>query len=258
MKNITMKNNKQNKESFVVYGKHAVYMILEKHIHLVECVLFTSHVGVESSFNNFLNILNKNKITLSEVSTDEITKFSGSEKHQGICVKIKNFPYTNIGDFIEQDKEKEKSLVVVLDHLEDPHNVGAIARTACGLSAEALFVPEYNQAPVDGSAIKISVGSIFSIPVVKFVNMAQTLKVLKDNGYWVYGLDMNGTPIDKVSFSDKVAIVVGNEHDGMKRLTTDTCDEIISLPQNENLESYNASVAASLAMYEYVRQMKSL
>ena len=143
----------------------------------------------------------------------------------------------------------------MLDELQDPHNVGAIIRSAAAFGATGVLLPEHNQAPVTGTVIKTSAGMVFRIPLVKIGNVNQTLRLLKEKGYWVYGLAMDGSSnLQKTTFDTPVVFVIGNEGEGIRQKTLELCDIKITIPMNPRCESLNAAVAASVVLYEWSRE----
>jgi 23S rRNA (guanosine2251-2'-O)-methyltransferase len=154
--------------------------------------------------------------------------------------------------------ESRKGLILVaLDEVQDPHNLGAIARSAVNLGAQALILPERRSAPVTGAVVAASAGAIQKIPVVSVVNLGQALERLKEEGFWVYGADASGRPAWDAVFNTPLVLVIGSEGYGMRPLVTSICDEVVSIPQAEGgVESLNASCAASVLLYEVARQVR--
>jgi 23S rRNA (guanosine2251-2'-O)-methyltransferase len=143
---------------------------------------------------------------------------------------------------------------VLLDELHDPHNVGAIIRSAAAFGASAILMPEHNQSPITGTVIKTSAGMVFRIPIVKIGNVNQTVRLLKEKHMWSYGLVMDGdTTLQKAEFDSPTLIIVGNESDGIREKTLELCDVKLTIPMDPNCESLNASVAASVVLYEWSR-----
>jgi 23S rRNA (guanosine2251-2'-O)-methyltransferase len=144
----------------------------------------------------------------------------------------------------------------VLDELQDPHNVGAIIRSAAAFGALAVIIPEHNQAPVTGTVIKTSAGMVFRIPVVKVGNINHTLRVLKDELFTISGLVMNGsTKLKNMKFDTPTVYIVGNESEGIRQKTLELCDVTLSIPMDSRCESLNAATAASVVLYEYSRNI---
>lgn len=169
--------------------------------------------------------------------------------HQGIVLKIADYEYKDISSL-------NNETVVILDHLEDPHNLGAIIRTAAASSFDGIIIPKDREVGVTSTVVKASVGTIFDMDVVQVTNIKNTIEELKKEGFWIVGTSMNGSDYRQIDYSGKIALVIGNEGKGMSKLVTDSCDFLASIPIASNVESLNASVAAGIMMYEVVRNRK--
>jgi 23S rRNA (guanosine2251-2'-O)-methyltransferase len=162
--------------------------------------------------------------------------------------------YSSMEVALEQANKKQNPCIVLLDELHDPHNVGAIIRSAVAFGASAILMPKHNQSPVTGVVIKTSVGMVFRIPIVLIGNVNQTIRDLKDKGYWSYGLVMNGsTKLSDAKFDTPTLLIVGNESVGIREKTLELCDIPLSIPMDERCESLNAATATSIVLYEYSR-----
>ena len=174
--------------------------------------------------------------------------------HQGIILDVVDFSYTNLDDVISG---KENCCLVILDHLEDPHNLGAIIRTAEAALVDGIVIPKDRGVTVNATVIKTSVGAIENIPISMVTNLSNTIQDLKKEGFWIVGTDMeNSQDYRDIDYSGKVAIIIGNEGSGMSRLVRESCDFIARIPMYGKVNSLNASVAAGLMIYEVVRQKK--
>jgi 23S rRNA (guanosine2251-2'-O)-methyltransferase len=146
---------------------------------------------------------------------------------------------------------------VALDQIQDPHNLGAIARSAVNLGAKAIIMPERRSAPVSEAAVAASAGAIQKIPVVSVVNLGQALSRLRESGFWIYGADASGRPVWEMAFQAPLVLVIGSEGSGMRPLVRSLCDETVAIPQAAGgVESLNASCAASVLLYEVARQIR--
>lgn len=176
--------------------------------------------------------------------------------HQNTALKTAGYPFVPFEELLEAADADENAVFIVLDHLEDPQNVGAILRTACAIGAAGVIVPEDRASGVTPAAVRASAGGSEHLKIARVVNIVRALKALKERNVWATGLDWgedakNYTEID---FSGRVALVIGAEGAGISRLVRDTCDFIAVLPMAGEIQSLNASVAAAVAMYEIVRQ----
>lgn len=164
-------------------------------------------------------------------------------------------PLVDLGSFL-QDIEGKNGAVVLMHEMNDPHNVGAIIRSAAAFGALGVIVPTHNQSPISETVERVSVGTIHNVPIVKVVNINTAILKLKDAGFWIYGLTEKGSDsIYKTEFDKKTVIVVGNEHSGIAPEALKKCDFKIKIPIDKKVDSLNASVSASIALYEFSRQV---
>ena len=192
----------------------------------------------------------KQGITIKEVDERKLEYLTGGANHQGIVAFAAVKEYASVEDILAAAEERGEPLfVVVLDEIEDPHNLGAIIRTAECAGAHGVIIPKRRSAALSYAVGKASAGAVEYVPVARVTNIADTLDKLKALGVWVYGADMNGADYSKCNFSGAAAVVIGNEGKGLRRLVRDKCDEIVSLPMKGKINSLNASVAAGVLMY---------
>ena len=194
------------------------------------------------------------KIKLDKMISEEGQKFKNS---QGIVASITEYKYFEVQDILDYAAQKgEPPFIMVLDKIEDPHNLGAIIRSAECMGAHGVIIQKRNAAVVTEIVEKTAAGATSYMRVAKVTNITQTIKDLKKEGIWVYGLDMAGDVIYNVDLKGPIAIVVGNEGKGISRLVLENCDGVLSIPMYGSIESLNASVSAAIAMYEVKRQNK--
>ena len=191
--------------------------------------------------------------TAERAQLDKLTRFGN---HQGVALKTTGYPYVGFEELVEEVENDENALVIVLDHLEDPQNVGSILRTACAVGATGVVIPEDRACGITPAAVRASAGGAEHIKVAHVVNLPRAMESLKKAGVWLTGLDWgddakNYTDID---FKGRVGLVIGAEGRGISRLVRENCDFIAELPMPGGFESLNAGVAAAVAMYEVVRQ----
>lgn len=198
--------------------------------------------------NKILDELRKKNIKTIKVSKFELDqKVNGL--HQGIILDVPNYRYASLDDAII----KEDSLIVILDHIEDPHNFGAIIRTCEAAGVDAIIIPEDRSVEVNGTVVKTSVGTADKMKIVRVKNIVNTLSKLKKEGFWIFGTDMNGEDYSKLDYRGKCAIICGNEGSGMSRLVKENCDFIASIPMRGTVNSLNASVATAIIIFEAIR-----
>lgn len=163
--------------------------------------------------------------------------------HQGIVLKVAEYEYCDIS-------ELNSDIIVILDHLEDPHNFGAIIRTCEAAGITDIIIPKDRSVSVNSTVMKTSVGCLDRVNIASVTNIVSSIDYLKKNGYWIIGTDMNGTDYKEIDYSGKIAIVVGNEGNGMSRLVKESCDFIASIPMKGTVNSLNASVATAIILFE--------
>ncbi len=229
-----------------IYGKNVVKEAIEKKEKITKAVIY-------KNFNDeyLISSLQKLNIPIKYVEKYELDKLVNG-MHQGIIVNVPDYEYASLDDFIY----KEDSFVVILDHLEDPHNLGAIIRTCEAAGVDGIIIPKDRSVEVNATVIKVSTGAISNMNIARVTNLSRTIDELKKNGFWIVGTDMNGTLYDEVDYKGKIAIVIGNEGSGMSRIVRESCDFIASIPMIGTTNSLNASVATGIMVYEAVRQRK--
>ncbi len=199
-------------------------------------------------------------VRVRTVDRRELDRVAGASRHQGVALRVVLHEGESLKGLLERfPPESRKGLVLVaLDEIQDPHNLGAIARSAVNLGASALILPERRSAPVTGAVVAASAGAIQKLPVVSVVNLGQALERLKEAGFWVYGADAAGRPAWDTVFNTPLVLVIGSEGYGMRPLVASICDEVVSIPQAAaGVESLNASCAASVLLYEVARQVRT-
>ena len=178
--------------------------------------------------------------------------------HQGVALKTDAYPYVDFDDILRAVDDDENAKVVILDHLEDPQNVGSILRTACAIGATGVIIPEDRGAGVTPAAVRASAGASEYLKVARVVNLVRAMRQLKDANMWLTGLDWgkDAKPYTEIDFKGRAGLVIGAEGTGISRLVRETCDFIAVLPMRGEIESLNAGVAAAVCMYEMIREGK--
>ena len=195
------------------------------------------------------------KIPVKEVDRQKLDYLSGGAVHQGIIAFAAVKEYCTVEDIFACASERgEAPFIIVLDEVEDPHNLGAIIRTAECAGVHGVIVPKRRSAGLSYTVGKASAGAIEYMNVARVTNIAATVDDLKARGVWVYGADMNGTDYERCDFAGPCAIVIGNEGKGISRLVREKCDVIVSLPMKGRINSLNASVAAGILMYQAMKK----
>ena len=198
-------------------------------------------------------------IVIKEVDAKKLDFLCGQGNHQGVAAYAAAHAYACVAELLALAKERvEPPFFIVCDELEDPHNLGAIIRTAEAAVAHGVIIPKRRAASLSFSVSKAAAGALEYLPVARVGNLATTLDELKKEGLWIYGADMDGAPYCETDYSGPTALVIGSEGHGLGRLVKEKCDFIVSLPMKGQINSLNASVAAGILMYEVARQRAGL
>jgi len=224
-----------------IYGKNVAREKLHNNSKI-------NKIYLSEKFNDreILDLIRKNNIKVSFVKNYELDK-KVEGLHQGIVMEIddvKTYSY----DEIIPNIEKENPVIVMLDHLEDPHNFGAIIRTSEALGVDAIIIPTDRSVKVNSTVVKTSVGAIEYIPIIRVVNLNDTIRKLKEDGYWIIATDMDGEDYSKIDYNMPVCIVIGNEGKGISRMVSENSDIIASIPMKGKINSLNASVSCAIVL----------
>lgn len=237
-------------ENTYIYGKHAVKEALVARPDVVRAVFITTMDKDES----LTKILSGQKIQVRELNPKKLPKGVPQDAvHQGIVAEIDAKKLIiSYEDFIRTADVSSDTAFVLLGEIQDPHNVGAVIRSAAAFGAAAVLIPEHRQAQVNGTVIKVSVGTAFTIPLVQIGNVNNTVADLKERGFWIYGLDGEAEQVlADEGFEKPSVFVLGNEGEGIRQKTLEHCDIALRIPITENAESLNASVAAGIVLYAW-------
>lgn len=235
-----------------LYGRHAVLTALENpRRHLARLLL-------SKSFKNPEEIQKAHPhLKIDFISQDDLShKFGKDAVHQGIALETEPLATPPLEDIIAHNQDSESSLIILLDQVTDPHNVGAITRSAAAFGAHGIVMPKHQSAPLDSAILaKTACGGVEHIPLLVVTNFARSMEQLKKGGYWCIGLDERGEHfIDKAPLKGKIALILGAEGKGLRRLTQSNCDLLTKIPTNPAFPTLNVSNAAALSFYEYNRQ----
>ncbi len=233
----------------IIFGKNTVREAINKKRFIKELI-----ISQEKVLNEFpKNSLSKEtKITLMPLK-EMNQKYNGN--HQGVVAIIDEYKYLSLNALIDKNKQKENVSLIMLDGLEDPHNLGAILRTADATGMNGIIIPKNRSVSLNQTVAKVSTGAIEYVDVVQVTNLVSTLKELKEHGYWVIGLEMEGSvDYKEQDYTGKKVIVIGSEGKGISRLVKTECDFMVNIPMIGHVNSLNASVSASIIFYEILRQ----
>lgn len=212
--------------------------------------LYIQQGNREGSIKKIFGMARSNGILITELNKNKLDEYSNGENHQGVIALVSDFEYSSLEEFENYGIEK----ILILDKIEDPHNFGAIARSAEAFGFKGIIIPKHNSAYVNDVVYKTSAGAIEKIKVAIVTNLSQTIDKLKEKGYWVYGTDLEGNNYYKSNLVGKIVLVIGNEGKGMSQALKKHVDAMITIPMVGNINSLNASCAASVLMAEVLRQ----
>ena len=208
------------------------------------------------SINEIISKAKESKIVIKEIEKSKLDEMCDNQNHQGVIATVPPYEYSDVDDILNLAKEKnENPFIIILDEIEDPHNLGSIIRTAECAGAHGVIIPKRRSAEVNSTVNKTSAGAVQYVKVARVNNLNDTIKYLKENDVWVYGTDASAKEYyNEQNYSDGVAIVIGSEGYGMNKLVTKNCDFLVRIPLKGKVNSLNASVSAAIMMYEVVNQ----
>jgi 23S rRNA (guanosine2251-2'-O)-methyltransferase len=241
-------------ERRTVYGLHAVRTLLERRPETIVAAAVLHEPG--GRLAELARALAARGIAVERVARVELDRRSGGAAHQGVLVNVAGQLEFSLGDFEDLVMQRGRELrLLVLDGVEDPRNLGACLRTADAAGVDAVVVPKAHSAPLNAAALKAATGAAETVPVLRAPNLARSLQWLKDAGVWVVGADAEAPKsLYATKLAPPVAMVLGGEGRGLRRLTRDLCDELVSIPRAGAVASLNVSVAAGVVLFELLRQ----
>lgn len=247
-----MENNNNN----IICGRNPVLEALRSGREIDR--LFVAHGTGGGSVTAIIAKCRAKGILIKEISPQKLDYYCGAANHQGVAVMFASQEYATVDDMFKLAETRgEKPFLIICDEIEDPHNLGAIIRTAEATGVHGVIIPERRSASLNATVAKAACGALEYVPVARVTNIANTIDALKERGVWVFGADMDGNDYTKTDFDTPCALVIGNEGKGIGALTAKKCDAIISLPMHGKINSLNASVAAGILMYEVVRSRRA-
>ncbi len=231
----------------LVYGRNVAKDLLKKNKFIKKIIIQDNFDDKE--IKSYIENAKFNVVVKSKKEIDSLC----SGVHQGIILDIPDYKYGNINDVFNNNEE----FVVILDHLEDPHNLGAIIRTCEAAGVKSIIIPKDRQVQVNATVMKTSVGTLDNVNVIEVSNLANTIDKLKSNGFWIVGTALEGSQDYRtIDYSGKIALIIGNEGNGISNIIRKNCDFLANIPMYGTTNSLNASVAAGIMIYEVVRNRK--
>ena len=239
----------------LIFGRNSVIEALEASRKLEKVLVLDGGTG---SLRKIIGLAKASKVRVEFVDRKTLDRLSGGANHQGVVAKGQVFEYSNVDSICEAAATNgEDPFILILDGIEDPHNLGAILRTGECAGVHGIIIPERRAASVDSVAMKVAAGAAEYVKVARVKNLSRTLDELKNKGVWIVGLDMYGERYYEQNLKGPIALVVGNEGKGISRLIKEKCDYMISIPLKGKVSSLNASNAVAVAVYETLKQRET-
>ena len=256
MKKEELKNNNTDKQSLSdqIEGRNSVLELLESNRDINK--IFIARGERHGSINKIIAKAKERKIVIVEVERQKLNAISETENHQGVIAIVPPFNYCEVEDILEEAKSKnEDPFILILDGIEDPHNLGSIIRTAETAGVHGIIIPKRRAASVNSTVSKVSAGAVEHIKIARVTNISDSIQKLKDNGLWICGTDIDA----KNYYYDQdlkgpLGIVIGNEGQGMSEKVKKNCDFLVKIPMKGKVTSLNASVSTGIVVYEAVKQ----
>lgn len=238
----------------IVIGRNSVLELIKSGKDINK--LYIQKGNRHGSINEIISRARENKIVIKEVEKNKLDEMCENQNHQGVIATVPPFEYSDIDDILNLAKQKnEDPFIIILDEIEDPHNLGSIIRTAECVGAHGVVIPKRRSAEVNSTVNKTSAGAVQYVKVARVNNLNDTIKYLKENDVWIYGTDAGAKSYyNEQNYKGGVAIVIGSEGYGMNKLVAKNCDFLVKIPMKGKVNSLNASVSAAIMMYEVLNQ----
>ena len=230
----------------IIYGKNMVLEALRNKDKIKKVYLTKNNLDLIEKY--------KQKISKIQISSIKELDMLASGNHQGIVAEVEEYGYVSLEEVIKKHKDDKNVSLAILDGLEDPHNLGAILRSADASGIDGIIIPKNRSVQLSSTVAKVSTGAIEYVDVIQVVNLVNTIKTLKETGYWIIGLELDGS-VDyrKQDYTGKIAVIIGSEGRGISKLVKENCDYLVNIPMVGHVNSLNASVSASILFYEILR-----
>lgn len=225
-----------------VYGKNVVKQMLMDNSKIKQIYMSVDDRDVEQ-------LARKQRVQLKRVDKKTLTQMTKTDRHQGVVAEVDPYRLYSVDEIVQSVSENGKGLIIMLDELEDPHNLGAILRTADAVGATGVIFKKTNAVGLTPTVAKVSAGAIDTVKCASVTNLSRTLEDLQKKGWWAVGTDMDGQDYRSVKYDFNTVLIIGNEGKGISRLLREKCDFVVSLPMRGKIESLNAAVSAGILMY---------
>jgi 23S rRNA (guanosine2251-2'-O)-methyltransferase len=237
----------------IIYGRNSVLELLKAGKRTVNKILL-AQTARGAAITEIINLAKSKAIAIHNVPPEKLDKYS--ENSQGIAAEVSPMEYLEIEELISKSKNNKNPLLVLLDVIEDPHNLGAIIRNCAAFGADGVIIPKWRAAGVNETVSKASAGAIEHIPVSRVTNTNQAIGLLKENGFWIAGAENGSRLLEEANLPFPLTIIIGSEGFGLHQLTKKNCDFLISIPQTNTISSLNASCASAVILYEISKKRK--
>lgn len=237
----------------IIYGRNPVIEALDSGHEINKMLILEG--SRDKSLQKVIDKAKEKKILIQYTDRKQLDKTADGENHQGVIAYVSPYHYVTVDELLDIAKLKnEAPLLIICDEITDPHNLGSLIRTANAVGAHGIIIPKRRSAAINQTVVKTSCGAVEYVSVARVTNITQTIKHLKTQGVWVVGTDMQGELYTGANLKGSLAIVIGNEGDGISRLVKESCDFMVTLPMKGEVSSLNASVAGGIILYEVLRQ----
>lgn len=239
-----------------IEGRNSVIEVLKSDRDINKLYIQKEILG--GSISEIYALAKQKRVVIVEMEKSKLDKMSQTDKHQGVIAMVPPYEYSSVEEILDEANSKnEKPFILILDGIEDPHNLGSIIRTAECAGVHGIILPKRRSAMVNSTVVKTSVGATEHIKIAVVTNLNDCIKMLKEYDIWVYGADMLGSQnYNEEKYTTGVALVIGNEGKGISKLVKENCDILVKIPMKGKINSLNASVSAGIIMYEVMNQLK--
>lgn len=244
-----MKNNQEHQDDFII-GRHPAVAALKADDQEINKVFIQAGLRA-GAIGEIIKLAKKRHLVVTSVPKAKLDRLVNHENHQGVVLAVAAYQYATIDDLFDRAAERDEApFFLILDQLADPHNLGSILRTADAAGVHGVIIPKRRSVGLTSVVAKTAAGALEHVPVARVNNLVQTAEELKERGVWLFGTDMKGTDYRRWDATGPSAVVIGNEGKGISPLMKKTCDEMLTIPMGGHVQSLNASVAASLLIYQ--------
>ncbi len=241
----------------IIYGMHPVIEALRAGVKIRNVILLKG--GKQGGTREILEIAARRQIPVTFGDKKQLDITAGNSHHQGVICQCEEYQYTGIDEILADCKSRKNSLILILDGVTDPQNLGSLIRTALCFGISGVIIPENRAASITPAVFKASVGAAVHLPVARVVNISRAIDRLKEEGFWIYGADAtSGENVHTQDYSARIGLVMGGEEKGIRPLVRKKCDFLVSIPMTTVIDSLNVSVSGGIILYEMTRKWESL